>query len=102
MRTIQLTDGSNSVDRALAMLPELVEKVSALVSKKGRKARRRGTQGRVSLDRNPLTRRYAGSFLLGHESGHSIARPTACGSRVPPQRTVLGETPGTPPHQPKP
>ena len=35
----------------------------------------------------------AGSFLLGHESGHSIARPTACGSRVPPQRTVLGGTP---------
>ena len=34
-----------------------------------------------------------GSFLLGHESGHSIARPTACGSRVPPRRTVLGETP---------
>ena len=34
-----------------------------------------------------------GSVLLGHESGHSIARPTACGSRVPPQRTVLGETP---------
>ena len=33
-----------------------------------------------------------GSFLLGHESGHSIARPAACGSRVPPQRTVLGET----------
>ena len=33
-----------------------------------------------------------GSFLLGHESGHFIARPTACGSRVPPQRTVLGET----------
>ena len=24
---------------------------------------------------------------------HPIARPTACGSRVPPQRTVLGETP---------
>ncbi|MBD9288946.1 MAG: hypothetical protein EGQ68_02660 [Faecalibacterium sp.] len=35
-------------------------------------------------------------------AGHSIARPTACGSRVPPQRTVLGKTPGTPPHQPKP
>ena len=34
-----------------------------------------------------------GSFLLGHESGHSIACPTAYGSRVPPQRTVLGETP---------
>ena len=33
-----------------------------------------------------------GSFLLGHEKGHSIALPTACGSRVPPQRTVLGET----------
>ncbi len=45
-----------------------------------------------------LVREVAGqgvcrSFLLGHESGHSIARPTACGSRVPPQRTVLGETP---------
>ena len=26
-------------------------------------------------------------------ASHSIARPTACGSRVPPQRTVLGETP---------
>ena len=26
-------------------------------------------------------------------AGHSIARPTACGSRIPPQRTVLGETP---------
>ena len=38
----------------------------------------------------------AGSFLLGHESGHSIARPIACGNRVPPQRTVLGETPDTP------
>ena len=36
----------------------------------------------------------AGSFLLGHESGHSIVRPIACGNRVPPQRTVLGETPG--------
>ena len=34
----------------------------------------------------------SGSFLLGHEKGHSIALPTACGSRVPPQRTVLGET----------
>ena len=32
-----------------------------------------------------------GRFLLGHEKGHSIALPTACGSRVPPQRTVLGE-----------
>ena len=37
-----------------------------------------------------------GSFLFGRESGHSIARPIACGNRVPPQRTVHGETPGTP------
>ena len=38
-----------------------------------------------------------GSFLLGHDSGHSIARPIAAGgNRVPPQRTVLGETSGTP------
>ena len=29
-------------------------------------------------------------------AGHSIARPIACGNRVPPRRTVLGETPGTP------
>ena len=29
-------------------------------------------------------------------AGHSIARPIACGNRVPPPRTVLGETPGTP------
>ena len=29
-------------------------------------------------------------------AGHSIARPIAFGNRVPPQRTVLGETPGTP------
>ena len=29
-------------------------------------------------------------------AGRSIARPIACGNRVPPQRTVLGETPGTP------
>ena len=29
-------------------------------------------------------------------AGHSIARPTACGSRVPPQRTVLRETPRAP------
>ena len=41
----------------------------------------------------------AGSFLLGHESGHSIARPTACGSRVSPQRTVLGETPAHAPER---
>ena len=37
----------------------------------------------------------AGSFLFGHETGHSIARPIACGNRVPPQRTVLRETPRT-------
>ena len=29
-------------------------------------------------------------------AGPSIARPIACGNRVPPQRTVLGENPGTP------
>ena len=37
VRTIQLTDGSNSVDRALAMLPELVDKVSALLKKEEKK-----------------------------------------------------------------
>ena len=33
VRTTQLTDGSNSVDRALTMLPELVDKLAALVKK---------------------------------------------------------------------
>ena len=33
VRTIQLSDGSNAVDRALTMLPELVDKVSALLKK---------------------------------------------------------------------
>ncbi len=46
------------------------------------------------LVRETAEQGVCGSFLLGHESGHSIARPTACGSRVPPQRTVLGETYG--------
>ena len=45
------------------------------------------------LVRETAEQGVCGSFLLGHDSGHSIARPTACGSRVPPQRTVLGETP---------
>ena len=33
VRTIQLSDGSNTIDRALIMLPELVDKVSALLKK---------------------------------------------------------------------
>ena len=37
-----------------------------------------------------------GKLSRASETGHSIARPIACGNRVPPQRTVLGETPGTP------
>ena len=37
VRTIQLSDGSNTVDRALPMLPELVDKVSALLQKEEKK-----------------------------------------------------------------
>ena len=33
VRTIQLSDGSNTIDRALTMLPELVDKVSTLLKK---------------------------------------------------------------------
>ena len=33
VRTIQLSDGSNTIDHALIMLPELVDKVSALLKK---------------------------------------------------------------------
>ncbi len=35
VRTIQLSDSSNSIDRALTMLPELVEKLTTL-GQKGR------------------------------------------------------------------
>ena len=54
-----------------------------------------GIQNILSEWRQPASRSglCAGSFLFGHESGHSIARPIACGNRVPPQRTVLRETP---------
>ena len=37
VRTIQLADGSNTIDRALIMLPELVDKVSALLKKEEKK-----------------------------------------------------------------
>jgi len=43
----------------------------------------RGTPG--ALTGTSDGRRFqVGSFLLGHETGHSIARPTTCGGRVPP------------------
>ena len=50
-----------------------------------------GIQNILSEWRQPASRSSlcVGSFLFGHESGHSIARPIACGNRVPPQRTVL-------------
>ena len=37
VRTIQLSDGSNTIDRALTMLPDLVDKVSALLKKEEKK-----------------------------------------------------------------
>ena len=37
VRTIQLSDGSDTIDRALTMLPELVDKVSALLKKEEKK-----------------------------------------------------------------
>ena len=33
VRTIQLSDTSNTVDRALTMLPELVDKIASMVKK---------------------------------------------------------------------
>ena len=53
-----------------------------------------GIQNILSEWRQPASRSSlcVGSFLFGRESGHSIARPIACGNRVPPQRTVFGET----------
>ena len=38
VRTIQLSDSSNTLDRALTMVPELIEKVSALLKKDEAKA----------------------------------------------------------------
>jgi uncharacterized spore protein YtfJ len=35
VRTIQLSDTSNNIDRALSLLPELVDKVSAMIKNKG-------------------------------------------------------------------
>ena len=37
-----------------------------------------------------------GRFLLGHEKGHSIALPTACGSRVPPSGRTSEKLPDGP------
>ena len=37
VRTIQLSDGSNTIDRALTLLPELVDNVSALLKKEEKK-----------------------------------------------------------------
>ena len=37
VRTSQLSDGSNTIDRALTMQPELVDKVSALLKKEEKK-----------------------------------------------------------------
>ena len=37
VRTIQLSDSSNSIDRALTMLPELVDKVAALIKRTKRR-----------------------------------------------------------------
>ena len=64
-------DGTRKVLKRLRCSNALIEETAVLV---------RGMGG------------SGGRFLLGHEKGHSIALPTACGSRVPPQRTVLGET----------
>ena len=68
-------DGTRKVLRRLRCSNALIEETAVLVKESGGSG---------------------GSFLLGHESGHSIARPTACGGRVPPQRTVLGETSAAP------
>ena len=68
-------DGTRKVLRRLRCSNALIEETAVLVRESG------GSSG---------------SFLLGHESGHSIARPTACGGRVPSQRTVLGETSAAP------
>ena len=68
-------DGTRKVLRRLRCSNALIEETAVLVRESG------GSSG---------------SFLLGHESGHSIARPTACGGRVPPQRTVLRETSAAP------
>ena len=78
LATLLLSLGEDGIRRTLKRLRcsnALIEEAAVLV----REARRRD-----------------GSFLFGHDSGHSIARPIAFGNRVPPQRTVLRETTVTP------
>ena len=45
VRTIQLSDPSNSLDRALTMLPELVDRLLALIPEKPEKAEKAGGAG---------------------------------------------------------
>ena len=44
VRTIQLSDAPNSVDRALTMLPELVDKLAAMLAKPEKPEQAEGTE----------------------------------------------------------
>ena len=88
VRTIQLSDGSNTVDRALTMIPELVEKVSALIKKdepaapKSEQCRPAGSfpsQVKRAIPSPALLPAAAGS----HPSGHLLRKLPAV-LRTPP------------------
>lgn len=59
-----------------------------------------GIQNILSEWRQPASRSSlcVGSFLFGRELGHSIARPIACGNRVPPSDHPPEKLPS---HRPK-
>ena len=59
MRTIQLSDSSNSIDRALTMLPELVEKLTTLVKKDAKHPQRSPRQSNL-LYKSSRSRRSFG------------------------------------------
>ncbi len=90
-----------TIDRIEPTAENMPARLAALLCPRGeagaRKALRKLKCSNALTDEvTALVGGSVGSFLLGHETGHSIARPIACGNRVPPQRTVLGETPDTP------
>ena len=59
VRTIQLSDSSNSIDRALTMLPELVEKLTTLVKKDAKHPQRSPRQSNL-LYKSSRSRRSFG------------------------------------------
>ncbi len=106
VRTIQLSDGSNTVDRALTMIAELVEKVSAPCEKDEPAAPKRRSDSRPPTHRRNCklpTRSFfsacpgsallsAGrrtrSFIMAEERIQKIMAEQGCAPAAPPNRSL--------------